>query len=58
MGTVRIRQFEFICQSQGLDPYVENFRAFYQLIRNMAFYSLGLRAAKKILINPPKSFHD
>ncbi|KAF5782061.1 hypothetical protein HanRHA438_Chr11g0503781 [Helianthus annuus] len=58
MGMVRIRHFEFICRSQGLEHSVEKFRAFYQLIRNMGFYSFGLRAAKKILINPPKSFHD
>ncbi|MFS7987443.1 hypothetical protein Hanom_Chr11g01022751 [Helianthus anomalus] len=34
------------------------FMVFYQLIRNMGVYSFGLRATKKILINPPKSFHD
>ncbi|KAF5791709.1 hypothetical protein HanRHA438_Chr09g0409561 [Helianthus annuus] len=58
MGMVRVRHFDFLCRSQGLEPSVEKFRAFYQLIRNMGFYSFGLRAAKKILINPPKSFHD
>ncbi|KAM0009277.1 hypothetical protein Hdeb2414_s0093g00789521 [Helianthus debilis subsp. tardiflorus] len=55
---VRIRHFEFICRSQGLEPSIEKLRAFYQLIRNMGCYSFGLHAAKKILINPPKSFHD
>ncbi|KAJ0515685.1 hypothetical protein HanRHA438_Chr11g0480391 [Helianthus annuus] len=55
MGMVRVRHFEFLCRSQGLEPSIEKFRAFYQLIRNMGFYSFGLRAAKKILINPPKT---
>ncbi|KAJ0603951.1 hypothetical protein HanHA300_Chr02g0044091 [Helianthus annuus] len=58
MGMVRIRHFEFVCRSQGLEPSVYNFRVFYQLIRNMGFYSFAQRAAKKILINPLKSFHD
>ncbi|MFS7911687.1 hypothetical protein Hanom_Chr02g00121011 [Helianthus anomalus] len=40
-------------------PTVERFRVFYQLIRNIGFYSFGNRgSAKKILLNPPKSFHD
>ncbi|MFS7943203.1 hypothetical protein Hanom_Chr06g00497501 [Helianthus anomalus] len=58
IGMVRIRHFEFICRSQGLEPSVEKFRAFYQLISNMGFYSFGLRGGKKILINLPNSFHD
>ncbi|KAJ0561286.1 hypothetical protein HanHA300_Chr06g0221181 [Helianthus annuus] len=58
MGMVRIRHFEFICRSQGLEPSVDKFRVFYQLIRNMGFYSFAQHGAKKILINPPKSFHD
>ncbi|KAJ0716354.1 hypothetical protein HanPI659440_Chr13g0511701 [Helianthus annuus] len=58
MGMVRICHFELICRSQGLEPSVKKFRAFYQLIRNMGFYSFAQRGAKKILINPPKSFHD
>ncbi|MFS7991974.1 hypothetical protein Hanom_Chr12g01076911 [Helianthus anomalus] len=42
-----------------MEPTVEKFRAFYQLIRNIGFYSFDNRgAAKKILISPPKSFHD
>ncbi|KAF5759311.1 hypothetical protein HanXRQr2_Chr16g0739711 [Helianthus annuus] len=58
-GMVRVRHFEFLCRSHGVEPSVERFRAFYQLIRNMAFYSFGSRgSAKKILLNPPKSFHD
>ncbi|KAJ0615428.1 hypothetical protein HanIR_Chr02g0073991 [Helianthus annuus] len=58
MGMVRIRHFEFVCRSQGEEPPVDKFRAFYQLQVNLGFFSLALRAMKKILINPPKSFHD
>ncbi|KAJ0614312.1 hypothetical protein HanIR_Chr02g0061031 [Helianthus annuus] len=58
IGMVRIRHFEFVCRSQGLEPSADKFRVFYQLIRNMGFYSFAQREAKKILINPPKSFHD
>ncbi|KAM0024075.1 hypothetical protein Hdeb2414_s0022g00611511 [Helianthus debilis subsp. tardiflorus] len=58
-GMVRVRHFEFLCRSHGIVPTVEKLRAFYQLIRNMGFYSFGNRgSAKKILLNPPKSFHD
>ncbi|MFS7998778.1 hypothetical protein Hanom_Chr12g01157971 [Helianthus anomalus] len=58
-GIVRVRHFEFLCQSHNIEPTLEKFRAFYQLIRNMDFYSFGNRgSAKKILLNPPKSFHD
>ncbi|MFS7921320.1 hypothetical protein Hanom_Chr03g00235411 [Helianthus anomalus] len=58
-GMLRVRHFEFLCRSQGMEPTVKKFRAFYQLIRNIGFYSFGNRgAAKKILIGPPKSFHD
>ncbi|MFS7961947.1 hypothetical protein Hanom_Chr08g00720911 [Helianthus anomalus] len=56
---VRVRHFEFLCRSHGIEPTVERCRAFYQLIRNMGFYSFASRgSAKKILMNPPKSFHD
>ncbi|MFS8018792.1 hypothetical protein Hanom_Chr15g01396211 [Helianthus anomalus] len=58
-GMVRVRHIEFLCRSQGMEPTVEKFRAFYQLIRNMGFYSFGNRGtAKKFLIGPSKSFHD
>ncbi|KAJ0805526.1 hypothetical protein HanPI659440_Chr02g0079301 [Helianthus annuus] len=58
-GMVRVRHFEFLCRSHDIEPTVERFRVFYQLIRNMGFYSFGnLGSAKKILVNPPKSFHD
>ncbi|KAM0014044.1 hypothetical protein Hdeb2414_s0039g00735631 [Helianthus debilis subsp. tardiflorus] len=58
MGMVRIHHFEFIHRSHGLEQPVNKFRVFYQLIRNMGFYSFAQRGSKKILINPPKSFHD
>ncbi|MFS8025222.1 hypothetical protein Hanom_Chr16g01472451 [Helianthus anomalus] len=57
MGMVRIQHFEFVYRSQGEQPTVERFRAFYQLQRNLGFFSFALHAAKKILINSPKSFH-
>ncbi|KAF5816363.1 hypothetical protein HanXRQr2_Chr03g0133531 [Helianthus annuus] len=58
-GMVRIRHFEFLCHSHGIEPSVDKFRAFYQLQRTMGFFSFASRgAAKKILLNPPKSFHD
>ncbi|MFS7988589.1 hypothetical protein Hanom_Chr11g01036641 [Helianthus anomalus] len=58
-GMVRVRHFEFLCRSHDIEPTVERFRAFYQLIRNMGFYSFSNRgSAKKIFLKPPKSFHD
>ncbi|MFS7965040.1 hypothetical protein Hanom_Chr08g00757431 [Helianthus anomalus] len=58
-GMVKVRHFKFLCRSHGIEPTVEKFRVFYQLIRNIGFYSFGNRgSAKKILLNPPKSFHD
>ncbi|KAF5787356.1 hypothetical protein HanXRQr2_Chr10g0451801 [Helianthus annuus] len=58
-GMVRVRHFEFLCRSHGIEPSVDKFRAFYQLQRTMGFFSFASRgAAKKILLNPPKSFHD
>ncbi|KAJ0577723.1 hypothetical protein HanRHA438_Chr05g0231371 [Helianthus annuus] len=58
-GMVRVRHFEFLCRSHDIELTVDKFRVFYQLIRNLGFYSIGNRgSAKKILLNPPKSFHD
>ncbi|MFS7970093.1 hypothetical protein Hanom_Chr09g00816931 [Helianthus anomalus] len=58
-GMVRVRHFEFLCRAHGIEPTVEKFRSFYQLQRTMGFFSFASRgAAKKILLNPPKSFHD
>ncbi|MFS8002805.1 hypothetical protein Hanom_Chr13g01206421 [Helianthus anomalus] len=56
MGMVKVRHFEFLCRSQGLEPLFAHFRVFYQLIRNMGFYSFALRNVKKILINTPQEF--
>ncbi|KAF5806935.1 hypothetical protein HanRHA438_Chr05g0236441 [Helianthus annuus] len=59
LGMVRVRHFEFLCRCHEIEPAVDKFRVFYQLIRNIGFYSFGNRgSAKKILLNPPKSFHD
>ncbi|KAM0003135.1 hypothetical protein Hdeb2414_s0017g00503021 [Helianthus debilis subsp. tardiflorus] len=41
MGMVRVLHFELLCRSLGQEPTVEKFRAFYQLIRNIGFYSFG-----------------
>ncbi|KAJ0910651.1 hypothetical protein HanRHA438_Chr06g0254601 [Helianthus annuus] len=30
-GMVRVRHFEFLCQSHGIEPTVDKFRSFYQL---------------------------
>ncbi|KAM0007405.1 hypothetical protein Hdeb2414_s0142g00811771 [Helianthus debilis subsp. tardiflorus] len=58
-GMVRVRHFEFLCRAHEIEPTVERFRVFYQLNRNMGFYSFGnWGSAKKILLNPPKSFYD
>ncbi|MFS7911213.1 hypothetical protein Hanom_Chr02g00115461 [Helianthus anomalus] len=56
---VRVRHFEFLCRSHGIEPTVEKFRVFYRLILNIGFYSFSNRgSAKKIMLNPPKSFND
>ncbi|MFS8033209.1 hypothetical protein Hanom_Chr17g01566811 [Helianthus anomalus] len=48
-GMVMVRHFEFLYRTHDVEPTVERFRAFYQLIRNMGFYSFASRgAAKKI----------
>ncbi|KAJ0715831.1 hypothetical protein HanPI659440_Chr13g0505921 [Helianthus annuus] len=55
---VRIRHFEFLCQSMHIDPLVDRFRVFYQLHCAPGFYSFMQRATtKKILLVPPKYFH-
>ncbi|KAM0025193.1 hypothetical protein Hdeb2414_s0021g00571551 [Helianthus debilis subsp. tardiflorus] len=59
LSTVWVGHFEFLCRAHDIEPTVDKFWVFYQLIRNMGFYSFGNRGtAKKILLNPPKSFHD
>ncbi|MFS8018882.1 hypothetical protein Hanom_Chr15g01397341 [Helianthus anomalus] len=58
-GMVRVRHLEFLCRAHDIEPTVERFPVFYQLIRNMGFYSFASQgAAKKVLLNPPKSFND
>ncbi|KAJ0448175.1 hypothetical protein HanLR1_Chr17g0672301 [Helianthus annuus] len=59
IGMVRIRDFEFLCRSMHIESMVNRFRVFYQMHRSQGFYSFAQRAsAKKILSNPPKSFHE
>ncbi|KAJ0668641.1 hypothetical protein HanPI659440_Chr17g0691791 [Helianthus annuus] len=56
---VRIRHFEFLCQSMYIESTVYRFRVFYQLHCSQGFYSFAQRSsAKKILLHPPKSFHE
>ncbi|MFS8002766.1 hypothetical protein Hanom_Chr13g01205941 [Helianthus anomalus] len=59
MGMVRIRHFEFLCQSMGIEPMVDRFRVFYQLHCSLGLYSFQQRlTTKKILLTPPKSYHE
>ncbi|MFS7928884.1 hypothetical protein Hanom_Chr04g00326051 [Helianthus anomalus] len=55
-GMVRVRHFKFLCRSHGIEPSVENFRAFYQLIRNIGFYSFGNR--DEVLLHQRRSYSD
>ncbi|KAJ0449136.1 hypothetical protein HanOQP8_Chr17g0678091 [Helianthus annuus] len=56
---VRVRHFEFVCRTMNIEPMVTRFRVFHEMHCSQGFYSLVQRAsAKKILLNPPKSFHD
>ncbi|KAM0009820.1 hypothetical protein Hdeb2414_s0085g00783031 [Helianthus debilis subsp. tardiflorus] len=59
MGMVWSRHFEFLCRSMHIEPSVDPFRVFYQLHSSQGFYSFPQRpAVKKILLAPPKSFHE
>ncbi|KAJ0735265.1 hypothetical protein HanPI659440_Chr11g0430171 [Helianthus annuus] len=59
IGMVRVRHFEFVCRTMNIEPTVPRFRVFHQMHCTQGFYSFVQRAsAKKILLNPPKSFHD
>ncbi|MFS8015158.1 hypothetical protein Hanom_Chr15g01353071 [Helianthus anomalus] len=59
IGMVRVRHFEFVCQSMHIESTVNRFRVFHQMHCSHGFYSTVQRAsAKKILLQPPKSFHD
>ncbi|KAJ0735714.1 hypothetical protein HanPI659440_Chr11g0435211 [Helianthus annuus] len=59
IGMVRVRHFEFVCRTMHIDPTIPRFRVFHQMYCSQGFYSFVQRAsAKKILLQPPKSFHD
>ncbi|KAJ0715357.1 hypothetical protein HanPI659440_Chr13g0500181 [Helianthus annuus] len=59
MGMVRIRHFDFLCRSMHIEPSVDRFRVFYQLHCSQGFYLFAQRpTTKKILLSPPKSFHE
>ncbi|KAF5805607.1 hypothetical protein HanXRQr2_Chr05g0211341 [Helianthus annuus] len=59
IGMVKVRHFEFVCRSMHIEPSVTRFRVFHQMHRYQGFYSFVQRAsAKKILLQPPNSFHD
>ncbi|MFS8023884.1 hypothetical protein Hanom_Chr16g01456741 [Helianthus anomalus] len=56
---VHARQFEYFFWSQKIEPTIEHFRRFYQLQAQLGFYSfLARRGVKRILVVPPKSFHE
>ncbi|KAJ0576095.1 hypothetical protein HanOQP8_Chr05g0178551 [Helianthus annuus] len=56
---VRIHHFEFLCWSMHIEPTVNRFRVLHQMHCSQGLYSFVQRAsAKKILLHPPKSFHD
>ncbi|KAF5773923.1 hypothetical protein HanXRQr2_Chr13g0594271 [Helianthus annuus] len=59
IGMVRVRHFEFMCRTMHVEPTVSRFRVFHQMHCTQGFYSFVQRAStKKILQQPPKSFHD
>ncbi|MFS7918814.1 hypothetical protein Hanom_Chr03g00205561 [Helianthus anomalus] len=59
IGMVRVCHFEFVCRTMHIEPTVSRFRVFHQMHCSKGFYSFMQRAsAKKILLQPPKSFHD
>ncbi|MFS7977475.1 hypothetical protein Hanom_Chr10g00904401 [Helianthus anomalus] len=59
IGMVRVRHFEFVCRTMYVEPTISRFRVFHQMHCTQGFYSFVQRAsAKKILQQPPKSFHD
>ncbi|KAM0038561.1 hypothetical protein Hdeb2414_s0013g00416331 [Helianthus debilis subsp. tardiflorus] len=59
VGMVRVHHFEFVFRLMHMEPTVNHFRVFHQMYCSQGFYSFVKRAsAKKILLQPPKSFHD
>ncbi|KAF5765838.1 hypothetical protein HanXRQr2_Chr15g0708341 [Helianthus annuus] len=59
IGMLRVRHFEFVCRTIHIELTVSRFRVFHQMHYTQGFYSFVQRASvKKILLQPPKSFHD
>ncbi|KAF5796500.1 hypothetical protein HanRHA438_Chr08g0364401 [Helianthus annuus] len=59
IGMARVRHFEFVCRTMLIEPTVTRFRVVHQMHCSQGFCSFVQRAsAKKILLQPPKSFHD
>ncbi|MFS7913254.1 hypothetical protein Hanom_Chr02g00139691 [Helianthus anomalus] len=58
-GMVRVLHFEFVDRMMHIEPSVTQFRVFHQMHCSQGFYSFMQHASsKKILLQPPKSFHD
>ncbi|MFS7894208.1 hypothetical protein Hanom_Chr00s001414g01681791 [Helianthus anomalus] len=56
---VRVRHFEFVSRTMHIEPTVPRFLVFHQMHCSQGFYYFVQRAStKKILLQPPKSFHD
>ncbi|KAJ0692111.1 hypothetical protein HanPI659440_Chr15g0582311 [Helianthus annuus] len=59
IGMVQVHHFELVGRGMHIEPTVDRFRVFHQMHCSQGFYSFIQRAsAKKILLIPPKSFHD
>ncbi|KAJ0560575.1 hypothetical protein HanRHA438_Chr06g0268671 [Helianthus annuus] len=59
IGMVRVRHFDFVCRTMHIEPTVPRFRVFHKMHYSQGFCSFEQRAsAKKILLQPPKFFHD
>ncbi|KAJ0578236.1 hypothetical protein HanIR_Chr05g0245091 [Helianthus annuus] len=59
IGMVRVRHFEFVCRTMRIELTVPRFHVFHKMHCSQGIYSFVQRAsAKKILLQPPKSFHD
>ncbi|KAJ0438540.1 hypothetical protein HanHA300_Chr16g0615211 [Helianthus annuus] len=53
-GMIRVRNFEYTFRALGMEPTVEDFRRFYQLIVHIGFFSFGQRHGSPKLMVPPK----
>ncbi|MFS8034845.1 hypothetical protein Hanom_Chr17g01585971 [Helianthus anomalus] len=51
---VRVRNFEYTFRAQDLEPLVEDFRRFYQLTKQLGFFSFRVREGAPKLMSPPK----